>query len=179
MAHHRKWIGGDAQGPDLGIIITPMLDMAFQLLAFFIMTYHPPAREAIVDDQLLPAAIDKRPGKGPPTTDKQEKPEKPPPKDVSNVEVWVRAVPETGLPRKIEVSKFNQKAFEIDVTPKQDFEAVLKAVVDELTKSRDSVVEKDLPLHIRADRALKFMYVARLRDVVGPLGFRNISIGSK
>jgi biopolymer transport protein ExbD len=155
-----------------------MLDMAFQLLAFFIMTYHPPAREAIVDDQLLPAA-QKAPGKGPPSTEKEKKEEKPPPKDVSNVEVWVRALPGTGQPRKIEVSKFNQKAFEVEVNAKTDYDAALKVVVEELKKSRDSPVEKDLPLHLRADRSLKFMYVARLRDVVGTLGFRNISIGTK
>src|SRR4051812_18317861 len=43
-------------GVDLGIIITPMLDMAFQLLAFFIMTYHPSPSEAAVDGTLLQAA---------------------------------------------------------------------------------------------------------------------------
>jgi biopolymer transport protein ExbD len=32
-------------GVNLGLIITPMLDMSFQILAFFIMTYHPSALE--------------------------------------------------------------------------------------------------------------------------------------
>jgi biopolymer transport protein ExbD len=185
----RKWTGGNAQGADLGIIITPMLDMAFQLLAFFIMTYHPPAREAIVDDQLLPAALkDNRPGtKGPPSTEKIDKDQKPPPKDVSNVEVWVRAVPSSGLPRKIEVSKISQKVFEVDVNAKRSYEEALNVVFEELKKGRDLPDEKDLPLHIRADRSLKFMYVAQLRDVMGKkdkdgrplLNFKSISIGSK
>jgi biopolymer transport protein ExbD len=34
-----------AGGVNLGLIITPMLDMSFQILAFFIMTYHPSALE--------------------------------------------------------------------------------------------------------------------------------------
>jgi biopolymer transport protein ExbD len=42
-------------GVDLGIIITPMLDMAFQLLAFFIITFHPATSEAAIDGTLLPA----------------------------------------------------------------------------------------------------------------------------
>ena len=41
---------------DLGIIITPMLDMAFQLLAFFVMTYHQSALEGHIDGNLLPPA---------------------------------------------------------------------------------------------------------------------------
>jgi biopolymer transport protein ExbD len=34
-----------AGGVNLGLIVTPMLDMSFQILAFFIMTYHPSALE--------------------------------------------------------------------------------------------------------------------------------------
>ncbi len=41
---------------NLGIIITPMLDMAFQVLAFFIMTYHPSALEGALGGELLPPA---------------------------------------------------------------------------------------------------------------------------
>jgi biopolymer transport protein ExbD len=41
-------------GVQLGLIITPMLDMAFQILAFFIMTYHPSALEAHIPGSLVP-----------------------------------------------------------------------------------------------------------------------------
>ena len=37
-----------SDGVNLSLIITPFLDMAFQILAFFIMTYHPSALEAHV-----------------------------------------------------------------------------------------------------------------------------------
>jgi biopolymer transport protein ExbD len=39
---------------NLGIIITPMLDMSFQLMAFFVMIYQPPAFEGHIDGKLLP-----------------------------------------------------------------------------------------------------------------------------
>jgi biopolymer transport protein ExbD len=39
---------------NLGLIITPMLDMSFQLLAFFIMTYHPSALEGHIPGSLVP-----------------------------------------------------------------------------------------------------------------------------
>ncbi len=41
-----------ATGVNLGLIVTPMLDMSFQILAFFIMTYHPSALEGQVTGSL-------------------------------------------------------------------------------------------------------------------------------
>ena len=43
-----------AAGVQLGLIITPMLDMSFQILAFFIMTYHPSALEGHIPGSLVP-----------------------------------------------------------------------------------------------------------------------------
>src|SRR5271154_5716015 len=62
MAHKksRKHVfgRGEGGGVNLGLIITPMLDMAFQLLAFFVMTYHPPAFVGFVEGSLLPPSKD-------------------------------------------------------------------------------------------------------------------------
>src|SRR5947209_1976009 len=44
--------------PGVVLPITPMLDMAFQLLTFFIMTYHPSQLEGQVD-LLLPSKVEK------------------------------------------------------------------------------------------------------------------------
>ena len=52
MFKRKKDLG--EMGVNLGIIITPMLDMAFQVLAFFIMTYHPSALEGYFDIKMLP-----------------------------------------------------------------------------------------------------------------------------
>jgi biopolymer transport protein ExbD len=41
-------------GVNLGLIITPMLDMSFQILSFFIMTYHPSALEGHISGSLAP-----------------------------------------------------------------------------------------------------------------------------
>src|ERR1700732_803229 len=43
-------------GVNLGLIITPMLDMSFQILSFFIMTYHPSALEGHIAGSLAPPA---------------------------------------------------------------------------------------------------------------------------
>ena len=40
------------EGPEVEIPVTPMLDMAFQLLTFFIFTYHPTEMEGHIDMEL-------------------------------------------------------------------------------------------------------------------------------
>jgi biopolymer transport protein ExbD len=52
---HRRHHEDASEGVNLNLVITPMLDMSFQLLAFFIMTYHPSALEASIEGKLLPA----------------------------------------------------------------------------------------------------------------------------
>src|SRR5438876_6776567 len=57
MRHKRGHGGTGGSGVQLGLIITPMLDMSFQLMAFFIMTYHPSALEGHIDGSLLPPTL--------------------------------------------------------------------------------------------------------------------------
>src|SRR6266542_2828032 len=55
MAHKRTSVAGSgSQGVQLSLIVTPMLDMSFQILAFFIMTYHPSALEGHIPGSLVP-----------------------------------------------------------------------------------------------------------------------------
>ena len=61
--------------PEVEVQITPMLDMAFQLLTFFILTYHPAPTEGQFALNLLPAQAVTNPDDKPadahahPTTD--------------------------------------------------------------------------------------------------------------
>ena len=59
MRSHRRITASGEGGVNLAVIITPFLDMAFQLLAFFIMTYNPSALEGHVHGLLAapPPAI--------------------------------------------------------------------------------------------------------------------------
>jgi hypothetical protein len=60
----KKNAGIGATGVNLGLIITPMLDMSFQILAFFIMTYHPSALEGHLAGSLAPPHVEN--GRGDP-----------------------------------------------------------------------------------------------------------------
>jgi biopolymer transport protein ExbD len=53
MRHKHKPDAGST-GVQLGLIVTPMLDMAFQILAFFIATYNPSALEMHIPGSLIP-----------------------------------------------------------------------------------------------------------------------------
>jgi biopolymer transport protein ExbD len=51
---HKRAVVESAPGVQLSLIITPMLDMSFQILAFFIMTYHPAALEGHIPGSMTP-----------------------------------------------------------------------------------------------------------------------------
>jgi biopolymer transport protein ExbD len=88
MAYGRKL--DESGGVNLGIVITPMLDMSFQLLAFFIMTYHPSALEAHIDGKLLPPPKVAMSGPGDPKPKKDDatpSDEKPDDQDIVRVGV--------------------------------------------------------------------------------------------
>jgi biopolymer transport protein ExbD len=76
---HRRAHDEDEGGVNLGLVITPMLDMSFQLLAFFVMIYHPSALEAHIDGRLLPPPPPRTAALVPPGKGKEEK--APPAKD--------------------------------------------------------------------------------------------------
>jgi biopolymer transport protein ExbD len=58
------------EGVQLSLVITPMLDMAFQLLAFFVMVYNPSPIETHLDGKLLPATKEKKEEPPPPPAPK-------------------------------------------------------------------------------------------------------------
>src|SRR5437016_1621695 len=53
MSKKRSLIG-EGLSVNLSLIITPMLDMAFQFMAFFIMTFQPLSEEKNITGRLLP-----------------------------------------------------------------------------------------------------------------------------
>ena len=57
MGKHHRLKEVTSTGVNLGLIITPMLDMSFQILSFFIMTYHPSALEGHIAGSLAPPEI--------------------------------------------------------------------------------------------------------------------------
>jgi biopolymer transport protein ExbD len=158
-----KW--SNDGGVDLAVIITPMLDMAFQLLAFFIMTYHPSTAEGAVDGTLLPAATVKgAPGK------------------IATVQILVHAGP-AGQPSAIhltcpEVNIPWHKDLPASDDPKLDFEMALKELAGELAVSKIRTDGMNVPVLVQGDRALRYGYLITVRDVAAAAGFTKIELGA-
>src|SRR2546430_8717277 len=97
----RKYEDQGAGGVNLALIVTPMLDMAFQLLAFFVMTYHPSALEGSYKiSQVLPP--EKKVGAAGPKDKKDELPGDIEPKLSDVVLVSVKATTRGQFPERTE-----------------------------------------------------------------------------
>lgn len=171
-------------GVQLGMIITPFLDMSFQLLAFFIMTYHPSALEGHIDGNLLPPTL--LATKGPKSAENMpsELPpidEEPPLQDV--LLVVVKSADKTqniqgradGEPSQILLKKPESAdrvtIADTDVTLAQG----LKKLTAELKKVLDEPGASKTNIKIEADGTLKHRYLMQVYDACKIAGYQNIS----
>lgn len=187
-------VGGE--GVNLGIIITPMLDMAFQLLAFFVMTYHPHAAEGHIDGKLLPpkAAV-KGPENSKPKDDTAPSTEPDPEGDA--LVVVVKAMPrgqvegklQEGDPTRIQLKRPEgggtaETIADVDADavtePTQGervlrgFEAGLDKLKLELEKAQKAPGGAQSTVSIEADPGLHHGWFVRVYDVCKAAGFKGV-----
>ncbi len=176
MTHSRK--DNRTGGVNLGLIITPMLDMSFQILAFFIMTYHPSALEGNIAGNLLPPRADANPNQ--PKVDELQPPVN---AEIDEaVQVTVNAVPSGGLDGK----RADGQPATIFLQLREDVAARLVAGSDERIEESyvklkaqlkrsltDGASKTSVRLECQGD--LKHQYVMELYDVCKGAGFQNIS----
>jgi|YelNatPaOPRAMG01_1025707.scaffolds.fasta_scaffold124547_2 biopolymer transport protein ExbD len=153
-------------GPEPTLPITPMLDMAFQLLAFFVMTYHPSDLEGQMELSLPSEAITQ-------AQDKEDiKPDAPVDKDqdlklAANITVIVRT----------QRDNINT-GFISGISLQDDAGTTAVDTLDKLReelKSRRANVENKENIKIQADNKLKWEEVISVMDVCQQAGFKNIS----
>jgi biopolymer transport protein ExbD len=144
--------------PEVDIPITPMLDMAFQLLTFFILTYRPAPTEGQFAMNLLPAS--------PAMKMEADAPANPAAKDdnvpapLRTMTVQLRANPDGSLGRvTIE---------ENEVTGMDELKAKLKDIVD----AGEQAFEQAL---IQADADLKYEELLKVVDIYSSLKITKIS----
>jgi biopolymer transport protein ExbD len=153
-------------GPEPNLPVTPMLDMAFQLLAFFVMTYHPSDLEGQMELSLPSEAITQ-------AKDKDDiKPDSPVDKDQdlklsANLTVIVRTRRDN-----VNIGLVSGIFLQDDAgTSPVD---TLDKLREEL-KSRRTSVENKENIKIQADSKLKWEEVINVMDVCQQAGFKNIS----
>ena len=187
MAHDKHHEEDDG-GVNLSTVITPMLDMSFQLLAFFIMTYHPSALEGHIDGKLLPPA--KVSFAGPATPDKKKDAEPSVANEEPDVKQTVRVIVHAigqgqregssgeGMPSKIQLKIPDAAEPEMITEAGLDLATSLKRLKDRLTELRKGPNGQQLNITIDADPHLKYGYFIQVQDTCKAARFENIGFAA-
>lgn len=160
-------------GVQLGLIITPMLDMSFQILAFFIMTYHPSALEAHIPGHLAPPS-----GRN---ADQPILPLDDSPLLEDTLTVKVKAIARgqeiggrvEGSPSQI----FLKLPLEIEPHLVADVDVDFSVGLKRLeTRLRESLKQGAAPAHLKieADGELRQQYVVAVHDAARRAGFEKV-----
>jgi biopolymer transport protein ExbD len=149
--------------------ITPMLDMAFQLLAFFIFTYHPSDLEGQMDLSLPSEAISKADKKEneDPTAKSDKRPDLELPADLT---VIIRAV-------KGEVNAGSISALEVENRAGKEpvpYDPKLQELREYLKKQHVTAENKE-GIKVQGEGKLKWESLVQVMDACRDAGFNNIS----
>ena len=149
------------QHQEVEVQITPMLDMAFQLLSFFILTYHPAPIEGQFAMNLLPASpAIKMDAEAPPNKDAKNDDT---PAKLRTITTQLRANPDGSL------GQVTLEELEV-----QGMDA-LKAKLQEILNPANKVdFEQAL---IEADPNLKYEELMKVIDIYSGLKINKISFG--
>jgi biopolymer transport protein ExbD len=153
-------------GPEPTLPVTPMLDMAFQLLAFFVMTYHPSDLEGQMDLSLPSENITR--------ADKQENVDpnsKPDPNRALELPANLTVIVRTQMDN-VNNGRISALTLQDDSGPHPVDN--LDTLSTEL-KERSKTVDNKENIKIQADAKLKWEAVIQVMDVCQQAGFKNIS----
>jgi len=148
--------------PEVVLPITPMLDMAFQLLTFFILTYHPAGLEGQFELSLPSEQESKSDVPNPKQTDAD-----PPPKVEADVTVVITTPTEGVNVSMISEIIIEEPTGKVSVPDKKALEERLRKV--RATAANQSVIK------LQADSHLKWDDVVGIADVCRTAGFTNVS----
>jgi biopolymer transport protein ExbD len=153
-------------GPEPNLPVTPMLDMAFQLLAFFVMTYHPSDLEGQMELSLPSENISK--ANSPEEVKTEAAVDKDKPVELAaNLTVIVRT-------QRDNVNNGLISGMQLQEDSGSHAVETLDKLRDEL-KAKHSTVENKDNIKIQADAKLKWEEVVKVMDVCQQAGFKNIS----
>jgi biopolymer transport protein ExbD len=145
------------------LAITPMLDLTFQLLFFFIVNYHPSALEGQMD-MALPAHSENKAQKQEDVEKANETLNQELPADLTVLLKTQNGGEQTGMITQIVV---RDRAGDTNITVDEKFEALLK----HLEKAKEGLTNKE-DIKIEGDSRLKWFYIIKVMDVCKKAGFK-------
>jgi biopolymer transport protein ExbD len=152
---------------EINRVITPMLDLAFQVLLFFILTYHPSQLEEGQIDLTLPDAAQAQAA-----TPKDASPDPSLPGDLelpSEISVLVKTQHDGSELGGISQISVQERQGAHDEPDPEGLRKYLLSARTGLSNQND--------IKIQADKGLKYAYVMQIVDVCNRAGFRNVSFG--
>jgi biopolymer transport protein ExbD len=154
--------------PALGVElpITPMLDLAFQVLLFFIMTYHPSQLEGQMELTLPDAAQAKA------ASVAEARPDQAAPGELelpSEMTVLVKTQHDGVHDGAISQISVQERQGTKDIS---DLETLRKYLAD----TRGGLGNQN-DIKIQADSGLRYAFVMQIMDMCTRAGFRNVSFG--
>jgi biopolymer transport protein ExbD len=163
----------DGPAAEVALPITPMLDMAFQLLFFFIMTFNPADLEGQMDLS-LPSdaekqAHDQKDVNPESKTDKNPEPEFP-------SDLTVKARTQLDGRNDGEISALFVQGIDgkPDSISGNDEKSLLQGLYDYLNNKRESLTNKDA-IKVQGDGKLKVKAIIKVMDACRKAGFTNVS----
>jgi biopolymer transport protein ExbD len=155
--------------PEVELPVTPMLDMTFQLLAFFIFTFRPASMEGQMDFT-LPAG-----GEARARNEADVDPNRP-----SDTQLALKS--QITVVLRVDRSEVNSGVLsQVTVqTPSGESEVrTLQGLYDFLVRQRSSqdITNKD-DIQIQADSKLKYAFVIEAMDTCVRAGFSHVGFGS-
>lgn len=145
---------------DVEVQITPMLDMAFQILAFFIMTYNPMPLEGQFAMNLLPATPQVELEQAP--SESEEEPDPEIPAEARTLTTTLYARPDGTLDRAV--------VGENELESMQALNTLLRGILGDDSQPFDRA-------EILSDPQLKYSELIRVVDIYMGLGVSEISFG--
>jgi biopolymer transport protein ExbD len=163
-------------GVNLGLIITPMLDMSFQILSFFIMTYNPSALEGHIPGSLAPPLEIAKSAKENKVEDVISVEDKDILAEVQDaITVIVNAGTDPGKPGKISIQRKTSPAPEqVEDANATSWEQTRAALATELKRLNQEPGVEKANIKIAADADLQQQYVMEVYDVCKQSGFPKI-----
>jgi biopolymer transport protein ExbD len=166
-----------SSGSKVMVPITPMLDMTFQLLFFFLLNYHPQAQEGQMD-LALPTEkpkVSRENTSSAPESSLSDEPDKL--DDPPEVTVIIKSVQGDASDENVgQISAITVHLKEgdtpIEVPEGGTVKDLLKALQDHLAKVRETVGNKT-DIMMKGERKLKWQYVVKVRDACEKAGFTN------
>lgn len=155
----------DPGGPELQV--APMLDMAFQLLAFFIMTFQPPSPETRID-LYLPTSPRALPSRTTPSRPPIPEPPVPDPRASIDLDLdheftlTARANPTGEL-----------ASLQLNESPLRDLDDLSTRLSD---YKRKVAGPEPIKVQFKADENLRFEYTARILNILTESGVAAISL---